>query len=265
MAARDSPAGKRLRNSATERGRLKVPANYRLVAVQVGDLLKYDTTVNQIGRSALSLFRFKKESFPNESITSERAQLFHDWVLTLAKQKVDSEERHRLLTTFARSIAPEEYLPEVNRILEQAAVSTGAADRESLQAFLGREFHPQVVKHARKLFGQGNYFHAVFEAAKAYNKEVRGKARSSQVGGPLMLSVWGCEKGVLKITPCTSDTDRNVQDGVKFLSAGLMRAIRNPTAHEPAVDWPISREDCLDILSFVSFLFRKLDHAVYHK
>jgi hypothetical protein len=44
-----------------------------------------------------------------------------------------------------------------------------------------------------------------------------------------------------------------------------MQAIRNPTAHEPALDWPISREDCLDILSFLSFLFRALDKAVYFK
>jgi uncharacterized protein (TIGR02391 family) len=80
-----------------------------------------------------------------------------------------------------------------------------------------------------------------------------------------MLDVLGAEKGVLKITPCISDTDRNVQDGVKFLSAGLMQAIRNPTAHEPALDWPICREDALDILSFLSFLFRQLDKATYVK
>ena len=59
-----------------------------------------------------------------------------------------------------------------------------------------------------------------------------------------------------------NETDRNVQDGIKFLSAGLMRAIRNPTAHEPAVDWPIAEVDSLDIMSFISFLFRKLDDAV---
>ncbi|WP_222846444.1 TIGR02391 family protein [Pontiella sulfatireligans] len=72
-------------------------------------------------------------------------------------------------------------------------------------------------------------------------------------------------KGVLKITPCQSETDCNVQNGVKFLSAGLMQAIRNPTAHEPALDWPIEKNDCLDLLSFISFLFRKLDEAVYYK
>ena len=80
----------------------------------------------------------------------------------------------------------------------------------------------------------------------------------------VILEVWGPE-GVLKITKCQTETDRNVQNGVKFLAAGLMQAIRNPTAHEPALDWPINKQDCLDLLSFLSFLFRQLDVAVYYK
>lgn len=71
-----------------------------------------------------------------------------------------------------------------------------------------------------------------------------------------------CKEAVACWLSCESETDRNVQDDVKFLAAGPMQAIRNPTAHEPAVDWPITRADCLDILSFLWFLFRKLDDAV---
>jgi hypothetical protein len=44
-----------------------------------------------------------------------------------------------------------------------------------------------------------------------------------------------------------------------------MSAIRNPQAHEPALNWPITREDALDLLSFLSFLFKKLDKATYFK
>ena len=130
---------------------------------------------------------------------------------------------------------------------------------------MGRGFHAEVIKHARALYMDGHLFHAVFEAAKAYNKAVREKAQSTKDGQSLMLEVWGWDKGCLKITACQTDTDKKVQDGVKFLSAGLMNAIRNPTAHEPAVDWPISLPDCLDILSFISFLYRQLDKAVYVK
>jgi hypothetical protein len=38
--------------------------NLRLIALRVGDELKYDSTVNEIGRLASSFFRFQRESFP---------------------------------------------------------------------------------------------------------------------------------------------------------------------------------------------------------
>jgi uncharacterized protein (TIGR02391 family) len=235
--------------------------NYRLIAVKVGNALKWDATVNEVGRAASALFRFSKEEFPNESITSQRAKLVHDWILTLAKQQMNGDERNRLLAKFCQHIAPVKGRPEVDQILRDEGLLGGAMEDDA--DFSGRCFHPEVFKHSRKLFVQGNYFHAVFEAAKAYNKAVRDKSKSHRDGEALMLDVWGWDKGVLKVTRCESETDRNVQDGVKFLSAGLMRAIRNPTAHEPAIDWPITKEDALDILSFVSFLYRQLDKAAY--
>jgi len=238
-------------------------ANYRLVATQVGDLVKWNSSVNEIGRAASAILRVSKHSFPNESITSVRAQLVHDWVLSLAQAEIAAEERDRRLAQFCRTIITKDQTEALERILREAGVGTAAVDQVPRAAFEGRHFHSQVVRHSQRLFLQANYFHSVFESAKAYNKLVREKAQSDKDGETLMLEVWGCEKGVLKVTRCETDTDRNVQDGIKFLSAGLMRAIRNPTAHEPAVDWPISEEDCLDILSFLSFLFRKLDDTVF--
>ncbi len=125
--------------------------------------------------------------------------------------------------------------------------------------------HQQITEHCKILFAQGNYFHAVFEACKVYNKLVQSKSQTLLDGQALMLQVWGCEKGVLKITSCKTDTEKNVQEGIKFLSAGIMAAMRNPTAHEPALHWPIEKQDCVDMLSFMSFLFRQLDKAVYFK
>lgn len=238
--------------------------NLRLIAVKVGDELKYDTTVNEIGRLASSLFRFHYESFPIDSITSVRAQLIYNWLMSLGKQRITDSERSSLIAKFCLGISPEAHKGEVEKILIEGGLVTGEASQEERSAFAARGFHAEVVTHSRKLFLQRNYFHAVFESAKAYNKAVKAKSQSQKDGQDLMLAVWGCDKGVLKITPCQSDTDRNVQDGVKFLSAGLMSAIRNPTAHEPALDWPITRDDCLDILSFISFLYRKLDVAVRH-
>jgi uncharacterized protein (TIGR02391 family) len=46
------------------------------------------------------------------------------------------------------------------------------------------------------------------------------------------------------------------------LMKGLAGAFRNPTAHEAKITWPISEQEALDILAFVSMLHRRLDTAV---
>jgi uncharacterized protein (TIGR02391 family) len=235
--------------------------NYRLVANQLGDLLKYETTVNEINRAAQSVFHFSQERFPNDSITSIRAKCIHDWVLSLAKQSMSAVERNNLLVQFISIITPEEYEKQVDKILKTAQIDAKVGTVVS-EGFLARNFHEVIHKHCRKLFIEENYFHAVFEAAKAYNKLVQQKTNSKKDGQALMLEVLSVN-GVLKLNKGVTQTEKNVQEGVKFLSAGLMQAMRNPTAHEPALDWPISKDDCLDMLSFISYLLRQLDTAVH--
>ena len=239
--------------------------NYQIIAIEVGDFFKYDTTINEINRIAKAIFKFEREDFPNDNITSQRAKLIYDWIMTLGKQsKLSTEAKNKLLVDFCMKLATNKQLEEeVIKILKENGINNFSLVEQDLNEFTSRNFHPEVVKHARKLFLQKNYFHAVFEASKAYNKAVKEKARSNEDGASLMMNVWGC-KGVLKITRCVTDTDKNVQDGVMFLSGGLMRAIRNPTAHEPALDWPIDKQECLEILSLISFLFRQLDKATYY-
>ena len=112
-----------------------------------------------------------------------------------------------------------------------------------------------------KIIFSKNYFHAVFEAAKIYNKKY--KKPKYKDGQGLMMEVWSVN-GVLKLTSCITETIRTVKKGL-ILSAGLMQAMRNPTAHEPALTWPISEEDSLDMLRFISYLFKQLDKAIFYK
>lgn len=236
--------------------------NYRLVAIQIGDLLKYDVVEKEIIRAAKSIFTFNSEEFPNEAgISSVRAKCIYDWIMTLAKQKMTDEERTNKLVAFLDIIVPSKNKENVSEILYKAGATIQSHDNSE---FLQRKFHHLITTHCKKLFLEGNYFHAVFEASKVYNYDVKEKSKSLKDGQPLMLEVWSSDKGVLKITSCVTETDKNVQDGVKFLSAGLMSAIRNPTAHEPALTWPIDKDECLEILGFISYLFRQLDKAVYY-
>lgn len=239
--------------------------NFRHIATQIGDSLKYNTSVNEIDRIGQSLLKVSKENFPNAAITSVRAQTLYNWVLSLAKTPLDSTERVKRLISFCLELTPEEHKKKTIEFLERNNCPYNLLNRDNLDEFLKRNFHSEVIKHSQKLFTQGNFFHAVFESAKAYNKDVKEKAQSDKDGQALMLNVWGCDNGVLKATKCESQTDKDYQDGIKFISGGLMSAIRNPTAHEPAITWPIDKQDCLDILSLISFLYRQLNKSVYYK
>ncbi|MGG1596418.1 TIGR02391 family protein [Paenibacillus naphthalenovorans] len=239
--------------------------NYKMIAIQIGEIIKWSTSVNEINRIAKAIFTFNKRSFPHDSITAVRAQLLYDWIMSLASEKMNNDERNKLIIQFCKEIAGKNNIDPVVEILSKNGLPYNLVYKDELDLFLKRDFHSEINRHCRELFLQRNYFHAVFEAAKAYNYLVKEKSNSGKDGVSLMMDVLSVSNGVLKITKCVSETDRNVQDGVKFLSSGLMQAIRNPTAHEPAITWPISKQDCLDILSFISFLFRQLDSAQYFK
>ena len=234
--------------------------NFELIATKMGNYVKYTTSINEINRAAKPIFKFPRQEFPNEFITSMRAQLIYDWILSLEDYDCSPGEKEKLLITFAVLLDTD--LLELLRDLGVGIVNQDIHE-EGLKRFDAYKFHPAIETHCRELYGQGNYFHAVSEAAKLYNSLVKSKAKSTDDGQALMLKVWDTDKGVLKITLSSSETDRNFQDGIKFLSAGLMRAVRNPTAHEPALDWPIDEQDATDILSIVSFLLRQYDKAKY--
>ncbi|MEZ7821113.1 MAG: TIGR02391 family protein [Patescibacteria group bacterium] len=115
-----------------------------------------------------------------------------------------------------------------------------------------------MVDCCKELFDQDNYFHAVLEATKLYHNMVQKKSGLKKDGQDLMMQAFG-ESGILKITNCSTDTEKNFEEGIKFLSAGLMRALRNPTAHEKKMDWDIDKEDCLNILGLISYLLKQLN------
>lgn len=80
--------------------------NNRLIATQIGDALKYFTSVNEIDRIGQSILRVSKEEFPNDSITSVRAKTLFDWVLSLAKTSLESTERMKRLIAFCLELTP---------------------------------------------------------------------------------------------------------------------------------------------------------------
>jgi uncharacterized protein (TIGR02391 family) len=74
-----------------------------------------------------------------------------------------------------------------------------------------------------------------------------------------MMAAFDGSKVKLNALLTVSETDE--QEGYRFIFAGGVRGIRNPRAHEPSIaDDP---DICLDHLSLVSLLLRRLEQAGY--
>lgn len=66
---------------------------------------------------------------------------------------------------------------------------------------------------------------------------------------------------ILIINNYQTSSEKNEHNGFCNLLKGLCSMFRNPTAHEPKVDWNISEQDALDILGIISYCHRRLDNA----
>lgn len=155
---------------------------------------------------------------------------------------------------------------DINKIVINTTITptlnSNKTRRENL--YNSRYYHSEIQKNSRNLFIEGKYFHAVFECSKAFDKYVQEKSKIEKNGSKLMTSALSIS-GPLKLNSQTSQSDKNEQLGVMNLCVGLMSAVRNTGAHEPELNWPIKQQDALDILSLLSFLWRKIDDAIYFK
>jgi len=76
---------------------------------------------------------------------------------------------------------------------------------------------------------------------------------------------WPGEQGVRRPTArpspgaISTESEKSEQKGFANLLIGLFGAVRNPLAHAPKTNWPMSEQDALDILTLVSLIHRKLD------
>ncbi len=127
--------------------------------------------------------------------------------------------------------------------------------------FHWRHLHDSIKPVSKSDYENKDYLRAAHEAVKKYIKETQSTAQSDRDGFDLMMNVFGI-KGPLKITGCTTKSEEDLEEGQKFLSAGVVSGFRNPVSHETkdAIHPKIfNDQDCLDILSLLSYLFGKLD------
>jgi uncharacterized protein (TIGR02391 family) len=130
-------------------------------------------------------------------------------------------------------------------------------------ALVQRSVHADVLKFCQAELLQENYFHAVFEAMKSITAKMRKLSGLTGDGCDLVHDCFGQKHGdpLLAINPFQTQTHKGEQNGFMNLLKGLYGTIRNPLAHDPKVEWDMTEQDTLDILTMISLVHRKLDQA----
>ena len=78
--------------------------NYKLLATRFGESLKYDSSVNEVGRVFQALVEFPFVPHDNPSITSVRSITTYSWVLTIAESSLDESEKKEIIRQAIESL-----------------------------------------------------------------------------------------------------------------------------------------------------------------
>lgn len=138
--------------------------------------------------------------------------------------------------------------------------------------FVWRHLHAEIQNATSSYYVAQDYYVAVQEAIKRYvslSKKRAGVGASEALA--IVTSAFG-EKGKLRVFSMymaadgfDPQTEKNVENGQKHISMGLIAGFRNPLAHEEVArlqdSGAFTNDDCLDALSIISHLMRRLDGA----
>ena len=128
-------------------------------------------------------------------------------------------------------------------------------------ALESRNVHAEVLNYCRAELLDENYFHAVFESTKGVAERIRLMSGLTADGAELVNKAFSIQSPILVLGPLATESEKSEQKGFSNLLVGLFGAVRNPLAHAPKTNWPMSEQDALDILTLVSLIHRKLDRA----
>lgn len=154
-----------------------------------------------------------------------------------------------------------EWLSRFERIARRANRFTTARSEPAggLHPFDERNIHPKLPGVVRDLFDNGHYAQATFEAYKFLDNEVQRHSNLAESGCKLMMRAFGRDSPPIQLTSLSKTSEKDEQEGYKFIFAGTSLAIRNPRGHEPGIH--DSPDKCLDHLSLASLLLRRLEES----
>jgi hypothetical protein len=93
-----------------------------------------------------------------------------------------------------------------------------AEETRDIHPFDLRDLHPQLPPIVRDLFDDGHYAQATFEAFKFLDKVIQQLSGESETGFKLMMKVFPEASPTIKLTTCSTQSEKDEQKGYQFLS-----------------------------------------------
>lgn len=214
--------------------------------------------------------------------------IVQDWSTRRSRDKIEKiNERTSINVTDWLSKVPSDVKGRLERIISSVSNEPEITDEmfDSVVIDINKLVPEYTYYHYRMLsseiqnaskthYEQENYYTAFTEALKRYKNKVREKSGTTQTedlaimtdsfGSSKLLSV--IDRFVTVEGPKFSTTTlENIEEGQKFLSMGIVKGGRNVVSHEEISELQqtglFSEKDCLDLLSLLSHLFKRLEQA----
>jgi uncharacterized protein (TIGR02391 family) len=138
--------------------------------------------------------------------------------------------------------------------------------------FVWRHLHPEIRDATKTSYESRDYYRTVEEAIKRYVTKVATRSVSADFDASKIVSSAFGDNGALRVFQkymadgsFNAKTASNIERGQQQVSMGIVAGFRNPMAHEEIQklheSGAFTFSDCLDALSIISHLMRRLDDA----
>lgn len=245
----------------TERGLTGAQIEHKLRQCQIPDL---DPTNTKWKRLANAFVEFQNKHEIGNHVVKFIMEAFSPATFTNEPERF--EERRQALNAVLSFAGMELGIDgKVRKTSKATNLDDALARANRLKEELRRrQVHPEVIRFCDAEIIANNYFHAVFEAMKSITSRVRHLSGLTSDGAPLVHAAFSFGESVtplVAINALQTETEQGEQRGFASLLKGLYGTVRNPLGHEAKIEWEMSEQDALDILTTISFIQRKLDVA----
>lgn len=154
---------------------------------------------------------------------------------------------------------------QVVRVPKTETLDQAVAVAARMKAELERRgVHQEVLRFCNAEVLAENYFHAVVEAMKSVTSRIRALSGLDGDGSALVDAAFGFSLPrlpVVAINGLDTSTRQGEQRGFINLLKGIYGTFRNPVSHEAKIEWEMTEQDALDLMTTISLIHRKLDRA----